>query len=258
MERLSQPKNRGLGKNQVLFWGLLFLLAGMIGRGFLQNRVLRMGNLTGQQLLEAMSVSGAAMAAATVALVMQALETCAVPIFAFLLADGFEKAKNRKRMLLLLLITAVVSEIPYNLAMNGSFLHMGSRNPAVALLIAVAVMYFFHRYSENSFKDVLIRAFVGISSVLWAAMLHVDHGVAFLVVFMVMWGLRKKKQLRTMFGTVASTACALVSPFYLASGMGVLPVHFYREDEEAPELGFMMYLVYPILLSCVAGLSYLI
>ena len=73
MERVVRPREKGLRKIQILFLGMMFLLAGMISRGFLQNRVLQMGSLTGAQLLETLSASGTAMAAATVALVMQAL-----------------------------------------------------------------------------------------------------------------------------------------------------------------------------------------
>ena len=114
MEKIKNPEEKGLSKNQVLFWGLIFLLAGMISRGILQNRVLQMGGLTGMQLLQLLSGSGSAMATATAALVMQALETCAIPIFAFFLVEGYEKSQSRKNLLLYLLIAALASEIPYN------------------------------------------------------------------------------------------------------------------------------------------------
>ena len=52
MERLRQPGKKGLGRQQLLLFGMLFLLAGMFSRSFLQNRVLQMGSLTGWQLLE--------------------------------------------------------------------------------------------------------------------------------------------------------------------------------------------------------------
>lgn len=258
MERLAQPKKRGLGKNQVLFWGLLFLLAGMISRSFLQNRVLQMGNLTGQQLLEAMSASGAAMAAATAALVMQALETCAIPIFAFLLADGFPKTKNRKQMFFRLALTAALSEIPYNLVTSGKLLELTTRNPAVAMVIGLLVLYFFRRYEGKSMQNTLVKTVVCIASLLWCVMLNVEHGFALLVVTMVMWAFRKKGRFRMLFGAVAATACSVVSVFYIVSAMGILPVHLYREEEEQPELGIGMYLAYPILLLAVGLLSYLI
>ena len=73
MERLNQPTKKGISKQQVFLFGMLFLLAGVISRSVLQNRVLHMGSLTGQQLLEAMSASETAIVTATVALVLQAL-----------------------------------------------------------------------------------------------------------------------------------------------------------------------------------------
>ena len=254
MERLRRPGKKGLGRQQLLLFGMLFLLAGMFSRSFLQNRVLQMGSLTGWQLLEVMSTSSGAVAAATVALVMQALETCAIPIFAFLLVDGYETCQNRRKMLLFLLIMALVSEIPYNVAMSGEVLYMKSRSPAVAMVIGMAVLYFLHRYSENSFKNVLVRIFVGIAAVLWAVMLSVDHGVALLVVMMAMWALRKKKHLLALVGGAVAAACVLISPFYLASAMGILPVYLCREEDPA-ETKIFPYLIYPVLLLAVGLLS---
>ena len=258
MEKIKNSEEKGLSKNQVLFWGLIFLLAGMISRGVLQTRVLQIGGLTGMQLLQLLSDSGSAMATATAALVMQALETCAkipsIPIFAFLLVEGYEKSQNRKKLLLYLLIVAAASEIPYKYVISGSFLHTASRNPAVAMLIGMAVLYFFYRYSEKSFKNVLVRSAVGIAAVLWAVMLNVDHGPAFLIVMMVMWTLREKKHMLTLIGGMAAAACMLISPFYIVSVMGVLPVHLCRE--ETPEdMKIFPYLSYPLLLLAVCLLS---
>lgn len=253
MERLNQPTKKGPGKHQVLLWGILFLLAGVLGRCILQNKVLQMGSLTSQQLLEAMSASNT-MAAATAALVMQALETCAIPVFAFLLVDGYEKYRSRKTMLLYLVIAAAVSEIPYNYAMYGQLLHTASRNPAFAMVIGMAVLYFFNRYREKSFANVLVKIFVAMAAVLWAVILNVDHGAALLVVTITMWALRGKKHFLTLFGGAAASACVLFSPFYIVSAMGIFPVHLCREEEtEDPAL--LPYLIYPILLCAAALLS---
>lgn len=254
MERLNTPRKKGMSRQQLLFWGILFLVAGMISRSILQNRVLQIGSLNGQQLFALMTDSGAAVAAATVALVLQALETCAVPVFAFLLVDGYEKANSRKKMLLFLLLMAVVSEIPYNYAMYGKLLHMTARSPAVSMVLAMAILYFFHRYSENSFANVLIKTFVALAALLWAIMLNVDHGVPLLIVTMVMYALRKQKQMLTLFGAAASAICAMISPFYIVSPMGILPVHLCRE-EEPTDGNLLPYLIYPALLLAVGVLA---
>jgi hypothetical protein len=122
------------------------------------------------------------------------------------------------------------------------------------MLIGVAVLYFFHRYSEKSFKNVLVRSAIGIAAVLWTVMLNVDHGPALLIVMMVMWTLRKKKHMLSLVGGVAAAACMLISPFYIVSIMGILPVHLCRE-ETSEEMKIFPYLSYPVLLLAVCLLS---
>ena len=249
MRRLGRSERKGINKCHLYIWGLVFLLAGILSRSILQNGILDMNTLTGEQLLEKMSASTVAMAVATAAIVMQAVETCAIPVFAFLLVNGFEKGKSGRRLLLSLLALAAVSEIPFNLAMYGVPIYTATRNPAVALVIGLAVLYFFRRLSENSFANVLIKVFVGISAVLWAAMLNVEHGLPLLIVIMTMWALREKKAMAFLFGGALSSACVVFSPLYIASALGILPVHFYRAEEEEAELALPLYAVYPAMLA---------
>ena len=78
-------------------------------------------------------------------------------------------------------------------------------------------------------------------------MLKIDHGVPMVVIIGVLWCLRAKPQLRTLAGSVAAMACSAVSPFYLASAMGFLPIHMYNGEREQFE-GRTHYIVYPVLL----------
>ncbi len=255
MRRLGQIERKGISKLSLLIWGLVFVLAGILSRSILQNGILQMNTLSGEELTAKLSASTAAMAVATVALVLQAAETCAIPVVAFLLVNGFEKAKSRKKLLLCLVVMAAVSEIPHNLAMYGSAFHTATRNPAVALVIGLAVMYFFRRLSENTFANVLVKIFVGLSAVLWAAMLNVEHGLPLLVVIMVMWALREKKSMGILFGGAAASGCVIFSPFYIGAALGILPVHFYRAQEEEKELPLAVYAVYPAALAILGLVS---
>ncbi len=258
MRRLTRTERKGLNSLQLLIWGLAFVLAGILSRSILQNGILDMHTLTGEELLEKMSASTVAMAVATAAIVLQAVETCAIPIFAFLLVEGFEKGKSRKKLLLCLLATAAVSEIPYNLAAYGEIWHTATRNPAFALVIGLALLYFFRRFSENSFENVLIKLFVSLAAVLWVVMLNIEHGLPLLVVTMTMWALRNKKPMRILFGGAVAAVCALFSPFYMASAFGILPVYFYREQEEEKEIALPVYGVYPAALAILGLVSILL
>ena len=52
----------------------------------------------------------------------------AFPIFAFLIAEGALKTANIKKYLSRLLLFALISEIPYDIATNGRIFDMGSQN----------------------------------------------------------------------------------------------------------------------------------
>ena len=106
----------GINSSALKVWGMLFVLAGAISRSILQNRFLGVGSMSGQELMESMQMSENAMLAATVALLLQAMETCAVPIFAFTLVEGFCHTRDWKKYLLRLAVLGVFCEIIYNLA----------------------------------------------------------------------------------------------------------------------------------------------
>ena len=77
--RLSPQRPSGLDRNKLRLLGLIIAAFGMLGRGILQNRVLGMGTVTSQQLLELMQASGAAMNAATVAMLRTVASTLSEP-----------------------------------------------------------------------------------------------------------------------------------------------------------------------------------
>ena len=247
MESLKKTTPSGLPSNAVRTWGMMFLIAGIVGRSIIQNRLLGIGTLTNQQLLEIMSASQLNMALATAALFLQAAETCAVPVFAFLLVEGFLHTKDWKKYLLRLVGVAFLSEVPYNLAMGGRFWDAGSRNPVFALVIGMALLLFFRHYGSKSTQNTLIKLFVLLAAVLWTVMLNIDHGIALVLLTAIIWTLRKKPQLRNIVGAVVSVACSILSPFYMASPMGFLPVHMYN-GEQGGKNQIMNYLSYPVIL----------
>lgn len=247
MERLTNEKPSGLSGNMLRVWGILFVLAGIVSRGILQTRLLGVGSSTNQQLLELMDAAPGAMAIATAALVMQAIEGCAVPIFAFLLVEGFCHTKDWKKYALRIAGVAILSELPYNLVAGGKILDMTGRNPVFGLLLGMAVLYFCRRYEEKGAKNTMVKLCVIAAAILWAEILQVEHGVLMIVSVGVLWLLRGKTNLRALGGAVAGMTCMIISPFYLATAMGFLPIHLYN-GEQGNGNRWANYLAYPVLL----------
>ena len=254
MERLArQEKRTGITRTALRLWGIFFLAAGIVGEAILQNRILNVDSSTNAQLLEAMSADKRIMIAATLALVLQAVQTCAVPIFCFLLVEGFQHTKDPVKYLLRVLGVAVVSELPYNLAMSGSLWDTSTRNPAFGLVLSLVILLIFKRFEGKGFGKLMIKFIVIVAGIVWTVMLGIVEGQSCVVLVAALWAARNQKQFRSFVGCVAAACCSLFSPFYLAAPMGFMAVHFYQ-GEQGEENRIINYGAYPVLL-LIAGIA---
>lgn len=247
MERLVRRRKHEINGNALRTWGLLFLAAGIAGRGIIQTHMLGVGQASTQQLLQIMGSSDMAMTLTTLSLVLQALETCAVPIFALFLVDGVQHTSDFKAYFLRVAGLALLSEIPFNLAMGGKLLALGSRNPVFGLVLCLVLLSFYRYYSASKFQNILIKAVVTVAAVLWCEMLKIDSGSPLVLMTAVMWGLRSKPLYRNFIGATVAIVCTLISPFYLVAPMGFLAVHFY-DGEKSTTSRRVKYLAYPAML----------
>ena len=243
-------ENKGFSGNGIRILGILCLAFGVAGKCLIQNRILGMANTTTNQLLALLNQKPELMGAATAALVLQMIYCCAVPVFAFLLVEGFCHTSNYRNYLLRVLGVAALSELPYNLAMGDSLLVPGSRNPVFALVICLVVLYFYRRYTEKTGRNLAIKALVTLAAVIWIGMLRIDDGLAILVLTAVIWALRDKPNYRTLGSCVAAIACTLISPYFALAPMPLIATHFYNEEKGNTNRVFA-YLAYPAILLAV-------
>jgi len=237
----------GINSSALKVWGMLFVLAGAISRSILQNRFLGVGSMSGQELMESMQMSENAMLAATVALLLQAMETCAVPIFAFTLVEGFCHTRDRKKYLLRLAVLGVFCEIPYNLAFGQQVLDFGSRNPVFGLVLGLILLCLYQQFAGKK----VVCVIAAMAAAAWSLMLKVEHGIPVLLLVSVMWIFREKAMIRGFMGAAAAAACTVGSLFYLASPMGFLAIHAYN-GERGEGNRLIGYIFYPVTLLVVA------
>lgn len=241
MERLGRTAPTGINANALKTWGMIFAMAGILGRSILQNRLLGVGTVSALELVEMMQSSEGAMVVATVALIMQAIETCAIPIFAFALVEGFQHTADWKKYFLRLAGVAVLSEIPYNLAMGMKVLDFGSRNPVFGLVLAFVMLCLYRYFAGKK----LVCVVATIAALTWAMMLKVEHGVPMLLIVCALWAFRKKPMFRGFIGSAVAVVCTVSSLFYLAAPMGFLAIHLYN-GEKGENNRLVSYLFYPV------------
>ena len=247
MERLGTSRPTGLTGSGLRTWGMLFAVAGIISRAILQNELLGTLNGGNAGLLAQLQSQENGMIIATVALVLQVIETMAVPVFALLLVEGFQHTSNYKKYVIRVATTAVVSEIPFNLAMSQQILDLRTRNPVFAVVLCLVALYLYQRFAGQK----ILCIFVGLMATVWAGMLGVEHGIPMVLIVSVMWVLRNKKMLRGFAGAAVAVICTGGSMYYLGAPMGFLVDHFYN-GEPGEGSKWVNYLFYPVVLLVVA------
>ncbi len=248
MERLSaNTRPAGIGAAALRTWGLLFLLAGTVGRGLIQNVLLGLNHMDAQQLLEIMNESDVAMGMVSLSLVLTAMESCAVPIFAFLLVEGYQHTSSYKNYLIRSVVLAMVCEVLYNVVIGGSVIHMETRNPVWCVVLGLILLGLFRYVDEKMNGRKLMKIVMAVAGILWAHMLKVDHGVFFMAMVLTLWVMRNKPQFRLFVGMGVAALCTAISPFYLAATMGFMAIHFYNGEKSESGRAFN-YLAYPAML----------
>ena len=253
-ERLNQQRSSGLSGRGLKIWGLAFLSIGAAGQAILQNKLLGIGSVSTQQLLEMMQTSSSVMLYATLALVLQTVQTCAVPIFAFLLVERFRNAEKPLVYIGWLLAAAAISQIPYNFVMGGSWKHCGSLNPMCTMALAAVMLQFYRMFPEKTLRDRFIKILVTASAVLWTLMMGMEFGPCGVLLTCVIYTFGHKPLVRNLVGAVVAIVSSIFSPFFVASPMGFLAVHLFNGEQE--EHRFTNYLAYPavlVVVLCIAN-----
>lgn len=87
----------------------------------------------------------------------------AFPIFAFLLVEGYFHTRNLKKYVLRLLIFAIISEIPFNLAVSGSLVYPFHQNVLWTFLMSLGLIHWNEKMKQ---KSAAVRIMVAILSAL--------------------------------------------------------------------------------------------
>lgn len=116
------------------------------------------------------------------------------PIYAFMIVEGYFHTKNIKKYVCRLLLFAVLSEIPFNLAMGSSMFYPIHQNVLWSFLIAIGLIHWNEKGKE---KQIWKRILVGIASVcvgyLVGIITFVDYYHAGILMVLVFYFFKSKK-----------------------------------------------------------------
>lgn len=189
---------------------------------------------------------------------MRLIGRMAFPIYCFLLIEGFLHTRSVKKYGLRLLLFAFLSEIPFDLALTGQMWDIRYSNVFFTLVIALVAIWaisyiekFYEFWKEknwDSFLGILIVAMAGILVMAvcggFAEMiLKTDYGFAGVAAIVVMYLLRKSKEISFAMGVFVLTVVSS-STEILALCM-LVPLMKY-DGSRGKNIKYVFYAFYPV------------
>lgn len=144
---------------------------------------------------------------------LRAIGRIAFPIYCFMLVEGLQKTRNVWKYALRLGIFALVSEIPFDLAFNGTILEFGYQNVFFTLFIGLLTMIALEKATERTWAadnrradlalKLLLAGVISAAGMVCAALLRPDYSWRGIACILVMYFLRKRKWSQLIAGYIA-------------------------------------------------------
>ena len=186
----------------------------------------------------------------------------AFPIYAFFIVEGFHHTTNIRKYIGRLISLAVISEIPYNLLINGSVFYPSSQSIFCTLTISLLMLTFFKYIKELFDKDktsyskvlsVILQIVVIILSCCMAKILHVDYGPTGILLILIIELFRNNLKLQYLFSLLLF---CLYSPIEVYAIGAFILLRFYN-GKKGPSCKSFFYLFYPTHLLALWGIKYI-
>lgn len=195
----------------------------------------------------------------------------AFPIFLFLLVEGFMHTRDPFKYAFRLFIFALVSEVPFDLAVNHQIFELGSQNVFFTLTLSVLMYIGLELTDENIVKyylNMLVKIAIVTVALLAANALRCDYSALGIAMALFMYIFRyDKKNLILSHAIVIIAYSVLIT---LNSGLSLMnfveifallafiPISFYNGERGSFKLKYFFYVFYPAHLLLLTLVRYLI
>lgn len=228
--------------NALKLVGAILMVLYFFSAAVVQNGILHVSEYNSEQLNQLLASDGQAMMWASIGSVGSAVGIMGVPIFAWLLVQGVEHTSDLRRYILTVLGFAVISEVPYDLAMSGQVFNWSEQNSLWTVLIALVMLWLMKTFQGKGMTPLLLNLLFAAAGCFWAILIRSRFGGGFMLVTAVLYLLRERKGVSYGLG-------ALVSLIYATAPLGFVPVAMCSgERRDMGRTKYVYYALYPVML----------
>lgn len=185
------------------------------------------------------------------------------PIYCFFIVEGFYKTRDRKRYARRLAACALISEVPFDLAIYGKVFYPWHQNVFVTLLVGLFAIWALEsvRNIKEMSKGVKIVTSLctGVGFALLAEVLFTDYGSFGVLCIIMMYVVRKLTEDKIKFWapvvlTAGIVVLTILSYTEIWALLG-LPLMFFYKGKKGWNAKWFFYLFYPVHLLVIAVIA---
>lgn len=225
---------------KIFAWAMmLFQYIGVI---IVEKGMIRLEQYTQEELSAALAEDSHLMMLAGVGSVLQLLGGMAIPLFAFLLVEGFRSTSNYRKYLITVGAFALISEIPYDFAMKGQFFDFSNQNALIGTFISLFMLYGLRlvKSSKIFFKGIMQFCIV-LAAVMWVGFFRAEFGLCMVLLTAVFYVFYERNVLKTILG-------ALLSLMYVTGPISFYGIWCYNGVRRDKIPKYVFYIAYPLML----------
>lgn len=221
-----------------------------IGITVIEKGLIHLDRYTQAELSQAMAEDSHLMVLAGVGSVMQLVGGLALPIFAFLLVEGFRQTSDYRRYLLTMAAFALLSEVPFDLANSLRPLDWSGQNALVTMCVCLLMLYFLKMVQDKMAQDKMAQDkkwflrfaaqfVIVLCSVVWVALLRAQYGFCMVLLVAVFYVFYAKNALKIILGI-------LISLLYVTGPLAFYGIGCYNGQRKDKVPKYMYYMLYPL------------
>lgn len=195
-------------------------------------------------------------------LLLRGIGRMAFPIYCFLLVEGFHYTHSRRKYAARLFVFALISEVPFDMALNQSVLEFSYNNVFftlfLGLLVIMAADWVMERFSSDNLTSeigrITLLVVIGmVGCALASYVISCDYGASGVIAIYIMYLLRSKRELG--FALAVVSLGVFSGELELLALLMLIPLHFYN-GTRGKQHKYFFYAFYPLHLLLMALIAW--
>lgn len=195
-------------------------------------------------------------------LLLRGIGRMAFPIYCFLLVEGFHYTHSRRKYAARLFVFALISEVPFDMALNQSVLEFSYNNVFFTLFLGLRVImaadWVMERFSSDNLTSeigrITLLVVIGmVGCALASYVISCDYGASGVIAIYIMYLLRSKRELG--FALAVVSLGVFSGELELLALLMLIPLHFYN-GTRGKQHKYFFYAFYPLHLLLLALIAW--